>query len=146
MSYPLLVTILLLAAIFFVGTVFFEVLVLESVSKHVPRDTMRTLERAIGTRARRIMPWVILVLYAAGIAMAWQHRAALAQPFDSSFGLLLTIKIILAISVFGHFATAMVLFRTHRMTARLSTRLHLSLFCHMLGIVLLAKAMFYVHW
>lgn len=146
MSYPLLVTIHLLAAIFFVGTVFFEVLVLESAGKHVPHDTMRTLERAIGARARRIMPWVILVLYGAGIAMAWQYRSVLSQPFSSSFSLLLSIKIILAISVFGHFATAMVLFRRHRMTARLSARLHLSLFCHMLGIVLLAKAMFYVHW
>ncbi len=146
MFYPLFVTLHLLAAIFFVGTVFFEVLVLESVSKHVPRDMMRTLERAIGARARRLMPWVILVLYAAGIAMAWQHRAALAQPFSSSFGSLLTLKILLALSVFGHFATAMVLFRKHRMTARISARLHVSLFCHMLAIVVLAKAMFYVHW
>src|SRR3546814_11838674 len=89
MSYPILLTLHLFAALFFVGTVFFEVLMLEGVRKHVPRDVMRTMEIAIGTRARRIMPWVLLVLYGAGAGRAWHTRAALANPLNSSFGLLL---------------------------------------------------------
>jgi hypothetical protein len=68
--------------------VFFEVLMLEGIRKHVPREAMRTLEIAIGDRARRIMPWVLLVLYSAGIGLAWHHRAALAHPFDNTLGLL----------------------------------------------------------
>jgi hypothetical protein len=78
--------------------------------------------------------------------MAWQHRAALAQPLASSFGLLLTLKIALALSVFGHFATAMVWRRRGVLGGRRSRRLHLSVFCHVLAIVLLAKAMFYLQW
>src|SRR5690606_2792156 len=104
-------TIHLFAAIMFVGTVFFEVLILENIRKHVPRETMRTLEIAIGTRARALMPWVLLVLYSAGIGMAWHHRAALAHPFDSSFVLLLTVHLALTLIVFGHFITAMSLRR-----------------------------------
>ncbi|HEY9281165.1 MAG TPA: hypothetical protein VIP51_13915 [Eoetvoesiella sp.] len=146
MNYPLLVTIHLFAAIMFVGTVFFEVLVLESVRKRVPHDMMRILERGIGLRARQIMPWVVLALYLAGIALAWQHRPALANPFGSTFGILLTLKIVLAVSVFAHFLTAMMLFHTHRMTSLISRRIHISVFFHVVGIVLLAKAMFYVHW
>ena len=146
MSYPVFLTLHLFAALIFVGTVFFEVLILESVRKHVPLEVMRQIERAIGNRARRLMPWVLLVLYGAGISMAWQHRAALEHPLASSFGLLLTLKIVLALSVLVHFITAMVSMKRHTMTPRRSHYIHLSIFWHMVFIVLLAKGMFYLHW
>lgn len=146
MTYPILLTLHLFAALMFIGTVFFEVLILENVRKHVSRDVMRALEIAIGNRARRLMPWVLLVLYSAGVGMAWFHRAALAHPFQNSFALLLTIKIVLALSVFGHFLTAMTLRSKGRLNAGHFQRIHLSVFCHMVGIVLLAKAMLYLHW
>ena len=144
MSYGLLLTLHLLAAIAFVGTVFFEVVMLEGVRRHLPPAVMREVERAIGNRATAVMPWVLLVLYAAGIGLAWHHRAALADPLASRFALLLTIKIALALAVFGHFATAMIWRRRGRLSGRRSRRLHLSVFCHVLAIVLLAKAMLYL--
>ncbi|MDR3453580.1 MAG: hypothetical protein P4L96_12410 [Rhodoferax sp.] len=146
MSYPIFLTLHLFAALIFVGTVFFEVLILESVRKHLPGDVMRQVERAIGNRARRLMPWVLLVLYGAGISMAWQHRVALAHPLASSFSLLLTLKIVLALSVLGHFITAMVSIKRGTMHAKRSRFIHLSIFFHMIAIVLLAKGMFYLHW
>lgn len=146
MNYGLLLALHLLAAIAFVGTVFFEVVMLEGVRRHLPQETMRDVERAIGNRATTVMPWVLLTLYAAGIGLAWQHRATLAQPLASSFGLLLALKIALALSVFGHFATAMVWRRRGALGGRRSRRLHLSVFFHVLAIVLLAKAMFYLQW
>jgi hypothetical protein len=145
-SYGVLLTLHLLAAIAFVGTVFFEVVMLEGVRNHLPQETMRAVERAIGNQATAVMPWVLLTLYAAGISLAWQHRAALAQPLISSFGLLLMLKIVLSLSVFGHFASAMFWRRRGVLGGRRSRRLHLSVFCHVLAIVLLAKAMFYVQW
>lgn len=72
MSHFILNTLHLFAAIMFVGTVFFEVLILEGIRKPVGREAMRAVEAAIGRRARRIMPFVILVLYSAG------HRHGLA--------------------------------------------------------------------
>jgi hypothetical protein len=146
MSYPVLLTLHLLAAIAFVGTVFFEVVMLEGVRRRLPHETMQELERAIGQRARAIIPWVLLVLYGAGIGLAWHHRAGLVNPLSSSFGILLTIKITLAVSVFAHFITAMILIRSKRMHSRRARRLHLSIFCHVLAIVILAKAMLYVRW
>ena len=146
MSYALLLILHLLAAIAFVGTVFCEVVMLEGVRKRLPQESMRAVERAIGDQATAVMPWVLLTLYAAGIGLALQHRAALAQPLASNFGLLLMLKIALALSVFGHFATAMVWRRRGVLGGRRSRRLHLSVFCHVLAIVLLAKAMFYVQW
>ncbi|HLU79678.1 MAG TPA: hypothetical protein VKZ52_08935, partial [Burkholderiaceae bacterium] len=81
MPYPLLLIVHLFAAILFVGTVFFEVLMLEGIRKHVPKEAMRSVEAALGQRARAIMPWVLLLLFGAGFGLAWYHRMALANPF-----------------------------------------------------------------
>ncbi len=144
MSHFLLLLLHLFAAIMFVGTVFFEVLMLEFIRKPVGRDCMRTVEMAIGRRARRFMPFVIVALYGAGIGLAWQYRDVLAHPFESRFATLLTIKIVLAISVLGHFLTAVTASARGKLKSRHFKWIHLSVFTHMLGIVFLAKAMFYL--
>lgn len=143
MPYPLLLIVHLFAAILFVGTVFFEVLMLEGIRKHVPKEAMRSVEAALGKRARAIMPWVLLLLFGAGFGLAWYHRMALATPFSSHFGMLLALKILLGLSVFGHFLTAMALHRLGRLRSRASQRIHISVFIHVVLIVLLAKSMFY---
>jgi hypothetical protein len=89
MSYFVLLVLHLFAAIMFVGTVFFEVLILESLRKPLGREAMRNVELNIARRARRLMPFVMLVLFGAGIGMAWQYRDALADPFGSTFAMLL---------------------------------------------------------
>jgi len=112
----------------------------------VPPAVMAEVERAIGHRARQPMPWVLVLLYLAGIALAWQYRALLVHPLRSAFGVVLCIKIALATSVFVHFVCAMRLRRLGRLTGRTSRRLHLSVFAHVVAIVLLAKALFHLAW
>ena len=147
MDYSVLQTLHLLAAIMFIGTVFFEVVIIEGIRFKVQRESIREVELAIGQRARKIMPWIILLLFASGITMVAMHYSkAVADPLASSFGTLLTLKIILAGSVFCHFCTAMFMLLTGRMTSTLFRRLHISVFCHMLAIVVLAKGMFYFTW
>jgi hypothetical protein len=144
MTYGVLLLLHLFAAIMFVGTVFFEVLILEGIRKPLGREIMRTVELNIARRARRLMPFVMVVLFGAGIAMAWGYRDALADPFGSTFATLLWIKIALALSVLGHFITAMTLSGTGRLKSRHFQIIHLSVFCHVVAIVFIAKAMFYV--
>ena len=147
MLYPLLLTLHLFAALIFIGTVFFEVLFLESIRKQLPDRVMLLVEQAIGRRARALMPWVLLVLFGAGAGMVWlRYWPTLAAPLASSFGTLLMLKIVVAVSVLLHFLVAMYLFRSGRMTARYVHFIHGSLFCHMVVIVLLAKGMFYLTW
>lgn len=146
MSHFVLITLHLFAAIMFVGTVFFEVFILEGARPPAGRDAMRVVERAIGQRARHVMPFVIVVLYSAGIAMAWQYRDELAHPLSSSFATLLTVKIILAVSVLVHFVTAVTLGARGRLRGRHVRFIHASVLVHVVLIVLLAKAMFYVTW
>lgn len=146
MNYGLLHVIHLLCAFVFIGAVFFEVLILEGVRKRVPASFMATLEQNIMHRARRLMPPVVITLFAAGIAMALQHYSGLTSPWQSSFSTLLTVKIALAISVAGHFVTAITCSLRGRMTSKLFRFIHFSVFSHMLLIILLAKGMFYISW
>ncbi|SEO41810.1 CopD family copper resistance protein [Pseudomonas sp. NFACC39-1] len=147
MSYPLFLTLHLFAALVFIGTVFFEVLFLESIRKQLPAKVMVLLEQGISRRARQLMPWVLLTLFGAGAAMVWlRYWSVLSAPLASSFGLLLGLKIVLAGSVLGHFLWAMWLFRSGRMNARYVRIIHTSVFIHLVAIVLLAKGMFYLTW
>ncbi|MGS1105820.1 CopD family copper resistance protein [Achromobacter anxifer] len=145
-TYPLLLILHLLAAFLFVGTVSFEVLFLEPVHKRLSPDVRRALGSQLAPRVRSVLPWSVVVLYLAGLGLAWQYRGALAAPFASSFGILLSLKIALALSVLLHVATALTLARRQRLTGALSRRMHVSVFCHMVLIVVLAKAMFHVAW
>lgn len=147
MSYPLFLTLHLFAALVFIGTVFFEVLFLESIRKQLPAKVMVLLEQGVSRRARQLMPWVLLTLFGAGAAMVWlRYWPVLSAPLASSFGLLLGLKIVLAGSVLGHFLWAMWLFRSGRMNARYVRIIHTSVFIHLVAIVLLAKGMFYLTW
>ncbi|WP_338579293.1 hypothetical protein [Pseudomonas sp. ML2-2023-6] len=147
MLYPLFLTLHLFAALIFIGTVFFEVLFLGSIRKQLPAKVMLLVEQGIGQRARILIPWVLLVLFGAGSGMVWlRYVPVLATPLASSFGTLLMLKIVLAVSVLLHFLVAMYLFKSGRMNARYLHFIHGSLFCHMISIVLLAKGMFYLTW
>ncbi|WP_353234775.1 hypothetical protein [Diaphorobacter ruginosibacter] len=144
MAYPILLTIHLFAAIFFIGVVFFEVLMLEPIRSKVSREGMRQIEGAIGERARKIMPWVLATLFGAGIGMVWlAYLPVLANPSGSKFGIMLWIKIVLAFSVLCHFLVAVTLMRKGKLRSRGSRIIHISVFCHMLAIVILAKWMFH---
>ncbi|MGV2872415.1 CopD family copper resistance protein [Colwellia sp. E150_009] len=146
MSYPILITIHIFAAIAFIGVVFFEVIFLESIRKKIPADTMLLLQEGITSRARQIMPFVLAFLFLSGLAMAYSHFPHFENMLSSSFGILLCIKMVLAFSVLGHFFTAMYLSRTGKMSCSRFKFIHLSVFSHQILIVLLAKNMFYISW
>ncbi|MBD9460874.1 hypothetical protein IB241_24605 [Pseudomonas sp. PDM05] len=147
MLYLLFLLAHLFAALIFIGTVFFEVLILAHLHRHLPARVMVQVEQGVGQRARRLMPWVLLVLFGAGIGMVWlRYRPLLAAPLATSFGTLLSLKLILATSVLLHFLLTMLRMRRGRVSARYLRFIHLSLFGHMVAIVLLAKGMFYLSW
>lgn len=146
MSYSLLHLIHLLAAIFFIGTLFVEVALLSRVRRQIEPHPMQLVDNAISARSRVVLHWVVLFVYGAGIGLAWYHRQALANPFSSSFGTMLSLKILLAIGVFFTFGMVAMLLRSGRMTPARYRRIHWAIFAQMIGIVVLAKGMFYIHW
>ncbi len=146
MAYLLLKFVHLGAAAFFIGGVFFEVMILSRAARQLDTAPREQFSKALGQRARRVMPWVILALYAAGAALAWNYRVVLAHPLASSFATLLTLKICLALSILGHFLTVVWLMRTGRLNPRRSRMIHLSVLIQMLLIMFLAKAMVVIIW
>ena len=147
MLYLLFLLAHLFAALIFIGTVFFEVLILAHLHRHLPARVMVLVEQGVGQRARVMMPWVLLVLFGAGLGMVWlRYLPVLTAPFASSFGTLLTVKLTLAASVLLHFLLTMLRMRLGRVGPRYLRFVHLSLFAHMVAIVVLAKGMFYLTW
>ncbi|MBN2978484.1 hypothetical protein BFW88_15985 [Pseudomonas fluorescens] len=147
MLYLLFLLAHLFAALIFIGTVFFEVLILGHLHRHLPIRVMVLVEQGVGRRARVLMPWVLLVLFGAGLGMVWlRYLPVLAAPLASSFGTLLALKLTLAASVLAHFLLTMARMRWGTISARYIRLVHLSLFGHMIAIVLLAKSMFYLTW
>ncbi|WP_337056490.1 CopD family copper resistance protein [Pseudomonas sp. USHLN015] len=146
MHFLLLKFIHLTAAAFFIGGVFFEVMILSRATPALEAEPRERFSKALGQRARRVMHWVVLALFGAGLGLGWHYRAALHAPLASSFGTLLMLKIILALSILGHFLLVVVLMRSGRMTPQRSRRIHVSVLLHMLGVIFLAKAMFLISW
>lgn len=146
MSYLLIKFIHLSAAAFFIGGVFFEVMILSKSTPALAAEPRQQLSTALGKRARKVMHVVVIALYGAGIWLAWQYRSALAAPFDSSFGTLLLLKILVAISILGHFLSVVYFLRKQRMTPKVSRVIHVSVLVQMVVIMFLAKAMFLLNW
>ena len=147
MPYLLFLLAHLFAALIFIGTVFFEVLILARLHHQLPARVMVLVEQGVGQRARVMMPWVLLVLFGAGLGMVWlRYLPVLTAPFASSFGTLLTVKLTLAASVLLHFLLTMLRMRLGRVGPRYLRFVHLSLFAHMVAIVVLAKGMYYLTW
>ena len=136
MSYFLLLLVHLLAAIFFIGTVFFEVLMLSPLARQVSRPSMREFEYALGRRARRIMPWVLLTLVSSGLGLLHTHYRALLSFPDSSFAVLLVCKLALVVSVLVQFGLIKFWRSRHVLTARRSQLIHRSVWVHVLLIAL----------
>lgn len=141
--YPLFLTVHLLCAVIFGGGVIFEVLILESLHKRLPARTMRAIEAGIVERAKRIMPWVVGLLYLSGLAMLHARFPGWTALIESNFGRLLLLKVALAGVVLACFVGALTALRLRKMTPRLFKRIHLIVFVCVLVIVVLAKAMFF---
>ncbi|MGE7958278.1 hypothetical protein ACQKQA_17135 [Pseudomonas sp. NPDC089530] len=145
MIYPWLLVIHLLAAIGFIGTLFFEVCIWQAARRQLASGVQMAADQAIAVRSRKVLHGVVLLLYGAGMGLAWHHRGALSQPLGSSFATLLGLKILLALSIIGHYLLLAYWLKTLRLTERRACWIRRSVLGHMLLIVVLAKAMFYWH-
>ncbi len=137
----------LFCAVAFVGGVFFEMLVLSAMhGKQVSHEARKEVEQAISRRAVRVMPWIIIGLFASGLVMAHRYAVVFSNPLASSFSMQLSLKVLLAFSVLLHFVVAVSKMRRGTLTVAWSKYIHRAVFCHVLLIVLLAKTMFYLSW
>lgn len=141
--YPWILLLHLSCAIIFVGAVVFEVVVVESLKKHFDIITMQSIEQAIMARVRRFMPIVVVLLFLSGFAV-FDIRCDGLQCVGSRFGNWLMLKVVLAFAVLGVFANAMWAMRHGKMDVCRFRYTHRVVLGLMVGIVFLAKTMFYL--
>jgi hypothetical protein len=141
--YPWILLLHLSCAIIFVGAVVFEVVVIESLKKHFDIITMQGLEQAVMARVRRFMPFVVILLFLSGFAV-FDIRCDGFQCVGSRFGNWLLLKVVLAFAVLGVFANAMWAMRHGKMDVCRFRYTHRVVLGLMIGIVFLAKTMFYL--
>jgi hypothetical protein len=141
--YPWIVLLHLACAIVFVGAVAFEVLVVEALHKHFDADTMARIEQAVMARVRRFMPVVVALLFLSGFAL-FDLRCDGFACVGTRSGDLLLVKVALAFAVLGIFANALWTGRRGRMNACRFRYTHRVVLGLMIGIVVIAKTMFYL--
>jgi len=146
MSYAILLILHLAAAVAFIGTLFYQVVIWRAATSELAESSLREVSTRLSAVTRKVLHWVVLVLYGAGIGLAWHYRGVLADPFGSPFATLLTLKILLALSIVGHYLAIAVLLRRGRLTVRRNRLLHLAVLLQMLLIIVLAKGMFHFSW
>ena len=144
--YGFIVIVHLLCACVFIGTVFFEVLIMASIKTKIDAATLKPVEQALSQRLFAFMPWVLLLLVFSGMGLLHTHYHALLPLPHGSFGVLLACKLLLVASVLIHFGTIKYWRHRHVLTARRSRLLHVSVLLHVVFIAVLAKAMFYWTW
>lgn len=142
MTYLLLKTLHLLMAIAFIGTLFFQVMILWPATRQLDSTQRQTLSQQLGQRARHVIHWVALLLYGAGIALVWPYRQLLLTPMASNFSLLLSLKLLLALLIILHYVALIVLRKKALIAERGMYRLNVSLLIHGVLLVGCAKAMF----
>ena len=114
MEHQLLVLIHLIGAVLFVGAVAMEVLILEPVRKLIGDDIFQRVEFYLFRRIRRTYPAAVIPLYITGFTMYFGYLnnfgGSFSECIDTRFGLLLTIKMTLALGLLTIFASSPFLF------------------------------------
>lgn len=117
MDHQIVVVFHLLCAILFVGAVAMEVLILEPVRKLIGDEVFQRVEFYLFRRIRRTYPLAVIPLYITGFYMYFGHvdRFGGFDAFiNTSFGVLLTVKMALALGLLTIFATSPFVFMQHR--------------------------------
>jgi len=117
MDHQVVVLFHLLCAILFVGAVAMEVLILEPVRKLIGDEVFQRVEFYLFRRIRRTYPLAVIPLYVTGFYMYLgyvESFGGFAAFISTSFGMLLTAKMTMALGLLTIFATSPFLFMQPR--------------------------------
>lgn len=109
MEHSIVVLIHLVGAILFVGAIAFEVFILEHIKRFVSLETFQKVEFYLFRRIKRVYWAGVLPLYMTGFYM-YNEQIEAFGGFDAliatTFGKILTLKLVLALGLLVIFATA----------------------------------------
>lgn len=144
--YPYAQIVHLFCAIIFIGYLFFDVIVMRFVSKHLDKDTFNRVSTSIEGRITKFMPFVVLTLFLSGGMMASSYIGLEAGFFTTTFQKIFMIKILLASCIFALVIMSLsfhfILKKPNPIGKYIG--IHTLVFTIGVGVTLLAKIMFMV--
>ncbi|RDU71534.1 hypothetical protein CQA57_07710 [Helicobacter anseris] len=135
--YSIFLVIHLFCAIAFVGYLFFDVVILNIAKRKI--NNFESFQNGISKVVTKIMPFIVLMLFISGGAMAGKY---FTSPIDSTFQLLLLVKIILAFCIFALVVFSLSFYYIVKKPNPIGKFIHPIVFALCIIIVLLAKLMF----
>lgn len=135
--YSIFLIIHLFCAIAFVGYLFFDVVILNIAKRKI--NNFESFQNSISKVVTKIMPFIVLMLFISGGAMAGKY---FTSPIDSIFQLLLLVKIILAFCIFALVVFSLSFYYIVKKPNPIGKFIHPIVFTLCIIIVLLAKLMF----
>lgn len=135
--YSIFLVIHLLCAIAFVGYLFFDVVILNIVKKKI--DHFENFKNSISKVVTKIMPFIVLILFISGGAMAGKY---FISPVNSMLQFLLLTKIVLAFCIFTLIIFSLSFYFIVKKPNPIGKFIHPVVFTLCIMIVLLAKFMF----
>ncbi|WP_104697968.1 MULTISPECIES: hypothetical protein [unclassified Helicobacter] len=135
--YTFFLIIHLFCAIVFIGYLFFDVVILGLAKKKI--RNFQEFKSKIGDITTKIMPFMILMLFISGGAMASKY---FTSPIESLFQILLLIKIILASGILALVCFSLTCYFILKKPNPLGKYIHPLVFTICIIIVLIAKLMF----
>ena len=142
MTYVTLKSLHLLATIAFIGTLFFQVVILWPATRNMSAEPIETARQAIKKRAQGVIHWAGLFVYGVGLALVWPYRSYLLDPFASTFSLFLSLKLLLAALILLHYVALAFLRRSGILGERGTYWLNVSVLLLAVLLVLCSKGMF----
>mgnify|MGYP000111268228 FL=1 len=141
-GYSIVVIVHLFAAIFFIGFVFSDVVVLPVLSKDFDADTVQKIKNSISGRARKIFPLTVLILVLSGGYMFSKHINSTIGFTGSSLQLLLILKFLIAMVIVAGIVYSLSCKVLKKQPNPIMQKFHTYVLVMGIVIVILAKLMF----
>ncbi len=142
--YPFLLVIHLFCAIIFVGYLFFDVIIYPNVKKMLGDEIDKKVSSAIQKKARKIMPFCVLLLLLTGGMMLSRYIGGDIGYLNSKLQILLLIKTGLASIIFLFVAISLSCAFVFKCKNPVGNIIHPVAFTLAIFIVIIAKLMFYI--
>ena len=141
-GYSIAVIIHLFGAIFFIGFVFSDVVVLPVLNKDFDAATVQQIKNSIAGRARKIFPLTVLILVLSGGFMFSKHINSTIGFTGSALQLLLILKFLIAMVIVSGIVYSLSCKVLKKQPHSIMQKFHTYVLVMGIVIVILAKLMF----
>ncbi|RDU56159.1 copper resistance protein CopD [Helicobacter sp. MIT 00-7814] len=137
--YPYALIVHLFCAIFFVGFLFSDLVVISYLLRHLPKEQAEKASKILGNIETKVMPPCFFLLILSGGMLLSQHIGGVHGYFESAFQKVLLLKVALAGCIFALVIFSLTMYFIVKKPNPLGAYTHKIVFVIGVGVVFLAK-------